>query len=215
MHVPAQPRVGIGPTRVGYSAQHEHGPDHARRLGTFPEAKRPPVSNGRTRARAALGSVLFLAVAPGVVAGLLPWWLTGWRSAGGVPLPVRVAGVALVAVGVAVLLHAFARFVVEGLGTPSPLAPTRHLVIGGLYRYVRNPMYIAVAATIIGQAMLLGRPGLLLYAFAFGVAVGGFVRFYEEPTLTRQFGAEYDAYRRAVPAWWPRRRAWSPDEARC
>ena len=66
-------------------------------------------------------------------------------------------------------------------------------------------MYLAVAATIVGQALILGRPGLLLYALAFGVAVASFVRFYEEPTLARRFGAEYDAYRRAVPAWWPRR----------
>lgn len=163
----------------------------------------------RARFRAAVGSLLFLAVAPGVVAGLLPWWLTGWDSAGAVPVAVSAAGWVLLAAGVAVLLHAFARFVVEGLGTPAPIAPTERLVVGGLFRYVRNPMYLAVAATIVGQAMILGRPGLLLYAVAFGVIVFAFVRFYEEPALTRQFGAEYDAYRRAVPGWWPRRRPWS------
>jgi protein-S-isoprenylcysteine O-methyltransferase Ste14 len=163
---------------------------------------------------AALGSLLFLAVAPGVVAGLVPWWLTGWRSADAVAPPLIACGIVLVAAGVAVLLHAFARFVAEGLGTPAPVAPTRHLVVGGLYRWVRNPMYLAVTATIVGQSLILGRPGLLLYAFAFGVAVAAFVRFYEEPTLARQFGAEYDAYRRAVPAWWPRHRPWSPDDAR-
>jgi protein-S-isoprenylcysteine O-methyltransferase Ste14 len=161
------------------------------------------------RVKAALGSLLFLAVAPGVVAGLLPWWLTGWDSAGDVPPAVSVGGWVLLAIGVGVLLHAFARFVMEGLGTPAPIAPTERLVVGGLFRYVRNPMYLAVAATILGQAMILGRPGLLLYAVAFGVIVFAFVRFYEEPALTRQFGAEYDAYRRAVPGWWPRRRPWS------
>jgi protein-S-isoprenylcysteine O-methyltransferase Ste14 len=118
---------------------------------------------------------------------------------------VVAAGALLVAAGAAVLLHAFARFVVEGIGTPAPVAPPEHLVVGGLYRYVRNPMYLAVAATIIGQALILGRPALLLYVAAFGAAVASFVRFYEEPTLARRFGAEYDAYRRAVPAWWPRR----------
>jgi protein-S-isoprenylcysteine O-methyltransferase Ste14 len=158
--------------------------------------------------------LLFLAVAPGVVAGLLPWWLTGWDSDAAVPLPVVAAGVVLVAVGVGVLVHAFARFVAEGLGTPAPIAPTKHLVVGGLYRYVRNPMYLAVAATIVGQAMILGQTGLLLYAVAFCVAVALFVHFYEEPTLARQFGTEYDTYRRAVPAWWPRRRPWSPDDPR-
>ena len=160
----------------------------------------------RTRLKAALGSLLFLAVAPGVVAGLVPWWLTGWRSAHAVAPPVAAAGVALVAVGAGALLHAFARFVAEGLGTPAPVAPTQQLVVGGLYRYVRNPMYLAVAATIVGQAMILGRPGLLVYALAFGVAVGAFVHLYEEPTLARRYGEQYEAYRRAVPGWWPRRR---------
>jgi protein-S-isoprenylcysteine O-methyltransferase Ste14 len=169
-----------------------------------------PGSRRRARARAAIGSTIFLVFAPGVVAGLLPWWFTGWDSAGAPPLPIVAAGVVLIVVGVAVLLHAFARFVAEGLGTPAPVAPTEILVVGGLYRHVRNPMYLAVAATIVGQAMILGRPGLLLYALAFGVAVGAFVRLYEEPTLARRFGADYDAYRRAVPAWWPRRRPWSP-----
>jgi protein-S-isoprenylcysteine O-methyltransferase Ste14 len=162
------------------------------------------------RIKAAIGSLVFLAVTPGVVAGLVPYWLTGWDAAGSVP-PVQVAaGGALVVAGAAVLLHAFARFVLEGLGTPAPVAPTRHLVVGGLYRYVRNPMYVAVATTIVGQALLLGRPALLLYALAFSVVVWAFVRGYEEPALARSFGAEYEAYRRAVPGWWPRRRPWSP-----
>ena len=161
--------------------------------------------------RAALGSLLFLVVAPGVVAGLLPWLLTGWDAADDVPVLVVVAGVALVAAGAAVLLHAFARFVAEGLGTPAPVAPTERLVVGGLYRYVRNPMYLAVGATIVGQALILGRPALLLYALAFGAAVWTFVRVYEEPTLAARYGAQYDAYRRAVPAWRPRLRPWRGD----
>jgi protein-S-isoprenylcysteine O-methyltransferase Ste14 len=149
--------------------------------------------------------VLFLVVAPGVAAGLVPWWLTGWDAAGDVPWPLVAAGIVLVATGAGVLLHAFARFVVEGIGTPAPVAPPEQLVVGGLYRYVRNPMYLAVTAMIVGQALILGRPALLLYAAAFVAAVASFVHFYEEPTLARRFGAEYDAYRRAVPAWWPRR----------
>jgi protein-S-isoprenylcysteine O-methyltransferase Ste14 len=156
--------------------------------------------------RAALGSLVFLVVAPGVAAGLVPWLLTGWDAAGRVPVARAVAGALLVAAGAGVLLHAFARFVVEGLGTPAPVAPPERLVVGGLYRYVRNPMYLAVAATIVGQALILGRPALLLYALAFGAAVWTFVRLYEEPALARRYGAQYDAYRRAVPGWWPRRR---------
>jgi protein-S-isoprenylcysteine O-methyltransferase Ste14 len=161
------------------------------------------------RATAAAGSAVFFVLAPGVVAGLVPWWLTGWRVRQPLPAwvwwPARVVGGVLVAAGVAVLLHAFARFVTEGIGTPAPVAPTRHLVVGGLYRYVRNPMYLAVLAVIVGQALVLGQPALLLYAAAVGVAVAAFVRGYEEPALRDQYGAEYDAYRRSVPGWWPRR----------
>jgi protein-S-isoprenylcysteine O-methyltransferase Ste14 len=162
------------------------------------------------KARAAAGSLVFLLLAPGVVAGVIPWWLTGWDVREPFPywLPLRIAGLVLLAGGVVVLLHAFARFVVEGLGTPAPIAPTQRLVVGGLYRYVRNPMYLAVGSTIVGQALLLGRPVLLLYAAAFGVVVAAFVRWYEEPTLNRQFGEQYESYRRAVPAWWPRKEPW-------
>ena len=164
------------------------------------------------RARAAAGSLVFLLVAPGVVAGLVPWWLTGWEVRD-VWLPVRIVGGALLVAGAAALLHAFARFVVEGLGTPAPVAPTERLVVGGLYRYVRTPMYLAVAATIVGQALLLGQWILLPYAAAFLGVTAAFVHWYEEPTLRRQFGEEYEEYRRAVRGWWPRRRPWRPGDA--
>jgi protein-S-isoprenylcysteine O-methyltransferase Ste14 len=165
--------------------------------------------------RAALGSLVFFVLAPGVVAGLVPWWLTGWD----VQQPfeywtlLRVLGAVLLAAGVAVLVHSFVRFVVEGVGTPAPVAPTEKLVVGGFYKYVRNPMYVAVLAAIVGQALLLGRLVLLVYAAIVAVAFVTFVRLYEEPTLRSQFGEEYDAYRRAVPAWWPRLRPWQPGEA--
>jgi protein-S-isoprenylcysteine O-methyltransferase Ste14 len=161
------------------------------------------------RAIAAAGSGLFFALAPGVMAGLIPWWLTGWEAKD-TWAPLRVLGAVLVAAGLVVLVQAFARFVVEGVGTPAPVAPTEHLVVGGLYRYVRNPMYMAVAATIAGQALVLGQPALLLYAAAFVAVTAAFARWYEEPALLWRFGAEYEAYRRAVPAWWPRRHAWRP-----
>jgi protein-S-isoprenylcysteine O-methyltransferase Ste14 len=90
---------------------------------------------------AAPGSAVFLVIAPGVVAGLVPWWLTGWRMGLPYPVPVRAAGGVAAAGGIGVLIYAFAQFVVEGLGTPAPPAPTERLVVGGLYRYVRNPMY--------------------------------------------------------------------------
>jgi protein-S-isoprenylcysteine O-methyltransferase Ste14 len=162
-----------------------------------------------SRFQAAFGSVLFLFVAPGVVAGLVPWLLTGWRSAHPASAVV-VVGAVLVALGAGVLLHAFGRFVFEGLGTPAPVAPTKRLVVGGLYRHVRNPMYLAVGATIVGQALLLGRPFLLAYAAVFGLTVATFVLGYEQPTLSERYGDEYTEYRHAVPGWWPRLRPWAP-----
>jgi protein-S-isoprenylcysteine O-methyltransferase Ste14 len=165
------------------------------------------------RSAAATGSAVFFAVAPATVAGLVPWVLTGWRL--GRPwaewAPLRVVGALLVVAGALVLLHAFVRFVAEGLGTPAPVAPTEHLVVGGLYRHVRNPMYLAVVAAIAGQALLLWQPVLVAYAAIMAVAFVVFVLGYEQPTLQRQFGAQYEAYRRAVPAWWPRLRPWRPE----
>jgi protein-S-isoprenylcysteine O-methyltransferase Ste14 len=154
---------------------------------------------------AATGSTLFFALAPGTVAGVMPYLVTQYE-AGEVPLAVRVAGVALTAVAASVLVHAFARFVREGLGTPAPIAPTEFLVRGGLYRYIRNPMYVAVVSAVVGQAAIFGSAALLVYA---GVLLATFVLFvkgYEEPSLREQFGAQYDAYRAAVPGWWPRLR---------
>jgi protein-S-isoprenylcysteine O-methyltransferase Ste14 len=152
---------------------------------------------------------VFLLAAPGVVAGVIPWLLTDWRSSNP-PTAVVVLGAVLIALGAGVLLHAFGRFVFEGRGTPAPTAPTERLVVGGLYRYVRNPMYLAVGATIVGQALVLGRPVLLGYAAVFGALVATFVWTYEEPTLSARYGEEYAAYRRAVPAWRPRLRPWTP-----
>jgi protein-S-isoprenylcysteine O-methyltransferase Ste14 len=153
---------------------------------------------------ATAGSAAFLVIAPGVVAGLVPWWLTGWQPGVGWPAPVRITGAVLTGAGTVVLLAAFAQFAIQGRGTPAPPAPTAQLVVRGLYRYVRNPMYLAVLATITGQALLLSRPGLLGYAAAVAAAVITFVYGYEQPTLTRRYGAHYQAYKRDVPGWWPR-----------
>jgi protein-S-isoprenylcysteine O-methyltransferase Ste14 len=159
------------------------------------------------RYRAALQSVLFLLVAPGIVAGLIPWLITGWR--GSVPGPWQVAaqvlGWLLVAGGATVLLYAFFLFVVDGLGTPAPIAPTKSLVVTGAYRWVRNPMYLAVTSVIVGQVLLFGSWPLLAYAAVVVLAFVTFVHGYEEPTLRSQFGAEYETYLKTVPGWWPRR----------
>jgi protein-S-isoprenylcysteine O-methyltransferase Ste14 len=167
------------------------------------------------RQTAAVGSTVFFVVGPGIVVGLVPWLLTGgWQVREPLPYwaPMRLIGVMLLTAGLIALIQAFARFVVEGLGTPVPVAAPDRLVVGGLYRYVRNPMYVAALAIIVGQALALGQLGLLLYAAVLWLITAAFVRFYEEPTLTRRFGADYEAYRRAVPAWWPRLRPWKPSE---
>jgi protein-S-isoprenylcysteine O-methyltransferase Ste14 len=150
------------------------------------------------------GSAAFLVIAPGVVAGLVPWWLTRWQVGAAFPAPVRITGAVLTAAGAAALLAAFAQFATQGRGTPAPPLPTEQLVVRGLYRYVRNPMYLAVLAVITGQGLLLSRPVLLGYAAAVGVAFIAFVYGYEQPTLALRYGAQYEAYRRAVPGWWPR-----------
>jgi protein-S-isoprenylcysteine O-methyltransferase Ste14 len=166
------------------------------------------------RPTAAVGSAVFFLAAPGVVAGLIPWLLTRWQAREPLPYwaPMRVLGGILLVAGLIALIRAFVRFVMEGLGTPAPIAAPERLVVGGVYRYVRNPMYVAVLAAIVGQGLLLGRLGLLLYAAATWLLVAAFVRWYEEPTLTRRFGEDYETYRRAVPAWWPRLRPWESAE---
>jgi protein-S-isoprenylcysteine O-methyltransferase Ste14 len=167
------------------------------------------------RPTAAVGSAVFFLVGPGIVVGLIPWLLTGgWQVRQPLPywVPMRVLGVVLLVAGLIVLIQAFVRFVVEGLGTPVPVAAPERLVVGGVYRYIRNPMYVAILAAIVGQALLLGRLGLMLYAAAIWLIAAAFVRWYEEPALTRRFGTDFEAYRRAVPAWWPRLRPWKPSE---
>ncbi|TPL92693.1 isoprenylcysteine carboxylmethyltransferase family protein [Mesorhizobium sp. B2-3-12] len=158
---------------------------------------------------ATAGSAAFFIAAPCVVAGLAPWLLSDrWRLPrsslpGMVPL-----GWVLIAVAVAALLHAFGRFALEGLGTPAPVAPTEKLVVGGIYRHVRNPMYVAVLAIILGQVLMFSSWTLAAYGVVAAIAMATFVKLYEEPTLAGRYGAEYEAYRRNVPGWLPRLTPW-------
>jgi protein-S-isoprenylcysteine O-methyltransferase Ste14 len=157
-----------------------------------------------------IGSAVFLVIAPGTVAVLVPRWISHWKV-----LPpllgffgFRIVGILMAACGAGVLIDSFARFALQGLGTPSPVMPTKHLVITGLYRYVRNPMYVGVFSMIIGQALLFGNLRVLWYGVAVGVAVALFVLLYEEPTLRRTFGSEYDEFCANVPRWIPRLSPW-------
>ena len=158
------------------------------------------------RIKAALGSLAFLVLAPGGVAGLMPWLITQWRPLPPSDLPgaLRWAGLILIAGGLAVVIEAFARFAWVGIGTPAPVAPTRRLVVSGFYRFVRNPMYVAVAALIFGQAVLFASWGVALYGVVVVAAFHTFVTLYEEPTLRATYGEEYDGYRAATPRWIPR-----------
>ena len=163
------------------------------------------------RTAAAIGSVIFFVVAPGVVAYLVPYLLAqgqaeAWRLD---PPIVKWVGLALGIAGTIALIECFARFALKGVGTPAPVAPTKHLVVSGLYRYVRNPMYVAVVAIIIAQAMWFASVGVLIYAAVIWAAVTAFVMIYEEPTLARTFGDEYAIYRANVRRWIPRLVPWS------
>ena len=157
-----------------------------------------------------MGSFFFFWLAPGVVAGVVPFALVGWTMQPpllGLPGG-RVVGAVAVAAGLACLLDSFARFALEGRGTPAPVVQTEVLVASGLYRFVRNPMYVAVLTVISGQALLFGQPGLFAYAGVMLVVFHLNVRFYEEPTLRRRFGGSYETYCLHVGRWWPRLTPW-------
>jgi protein-S-isoprenylcysteine O-methyltransferase Ste14 len=162
------------------------------------------------RPPAVLGSLVFLVLAPGTVAGVVPWWLSQWRVRPpllGLGL-LRGAGLALILLGAAALLESFARFALRGRGTPAPVLPTRDLVVSGLYRHVRNPMYVAVVSVVAGQGLLLGDLRLLGYGALLWGVFHAFVLGYEEPALRRAYGERYERFRANVPRWLPRLRPW-------
>ena len=158
------------------------------------------------RASAIFGSAIFLVVAPGTLAIYLPWAVTHWRFAPplhGVFL-LRILGGLMIAGGLPILLDSFARFAIQGLGTPAPIAPAQRLVVTGLYRWVRNPMYVAVSLLIFGQGLLFGSARLLQYGLIVWLGCFAFVVLYEEPALSRKFGKEYEEFCVQVPRWIPR-----------
>src|SRR5262250_2171124 len=164
------------------------------------------MANAMSRFSALAGSALFLVVAPGSLAVWVPWTLCRWRFAP--PLlglfSLRILGALLIGVGLPVLLDSFARFALQGLGTPAPVAPPKHLVVTGLYRYVLNPMYVAVTALIVGQGLLFGSSMVLEYGAIVWVGFFLFVLAYEEPALAGRFCEQYQRYRANVRRWIPR-----------
>jgi 4-carboxymuconolactone decarboxylase len=157
-----------------------------------------------------------VSVAWGVAVGgtfgcLLPYLLGDWHFHR--PLPywavAQAAGGLLICAGLVPIVQSFIEFT-KADGTPVPVASPPRLVVSGFYRYVRNPIYVGFLAVLIGEVLLFGSPGLLEYtAVAWGIGAAA-VRFYEEPTLARKFGAEYRDYQRAVRAWVPRLHPWTP-----
>lgn len=156
---------------------------------------------------AAGGTALFALFVQGVGVVLLPYAFTHWLPGTSWPFALRVLGVGLIVVGGGVVIWAFVQFAAEGIGIPIPgESMSRRLIVGGPYRYVRNPLYVGSAVAITGQALLLGRPVLLVYAAVFLVLTFALAHWIEDPALAVRFGAEFDAYRAQVPGWWPRLR---------
>lgn len=175
---------------------------------TLPQ--QPPPETRTRRALAILGTAVFLALAPGFFVVLVPYWISRWQFQP--PFlgfaPFRIIGALLIIAATAVLLESFARFALQGLGTPAPVFPTQHLVVKGFYRYVRNPMYLAVVTMVISQGLLFGNLRVLVYGLCAWLVTHIFVLTYEEPTLRKTFGVEYGAYRANVPRWIPRLAPW-------
>jgi len=157
-----------------------------------------------------LRALSFFLLAPGLVIGVVPLLLLRRERRFATVVDVGTyLGALVVLAGVAGLLWCFVLFVRRGRGTPAPYDPPRALVATGPYAVSRNPMYVCVWTALAGE-MLVARSGALAaYAAAVVVATVTFVRLYEEPTLRRRFGPDYDAYRARVPRWlgWPRGRA--------
>jgi protein-S-isoprenylcysteine O-methyltransferase Ste14 len=164
----------------------------------------------KARGFALLGTAMFLLLAPGTVAGYIPWLIDRWHvhaSFFGFTA-LRIMGVLLMAVGAVILIEAFLRFALQGMGTPAPIFPTRHLVVRGSYRYVRNPMYVAVVSLILGQGFFFGDIRVLIYGLCAWLVSHLFVLIYEEPTLRRSFPGDYEGFTTHVPRWIPRLTPW-------
>ena len=164
-----------------------------------------------------VGSIVFFFLAPFVVACVLPFLLFGWsvnQPMFGL-IDTKVAGIIAITIGVACLLACFGRFALEGRGTPAPIAQTEILVVTGLYRFVRNPMYVAVVTIVLGEGLLFGQFLLFAYAGGIWIVFHLFVRLYEERRLAQRFGRSYEIYCDHVRRWLPRLKPWSSSRDQC
>jgi len=158
----------------------------------------------------ALRSLLWTFLLPGTVAGWVPWVYFGVRRVRiDTARPLHWLGLAVLLVGLAILFACIYEFAKSGKGTLSPADPPKHLVVQGLYRYARNPMYIGVVTTLIGESILVGTSAIATYAASVFIGFSIWVKIYEEPWLERTFGEEFTRYKSAVPMWIPRLRPYS------
>jgi protein-S-isoprenylcysteine O-methyltransferase Ste14 len=148
-------------------------------------------------------AALFIAIAPGSIAGWLPWYISGWKRPR-LDEPLGVGGVIVAVFGWLVLLWCAREFAIRGRGTPAPYDPPRQLVADGLYRFVRNPMYVAVIISLLGQAALYRSRSVLWYTAIVALGFHLRVMLYEEPKLRELFGRSFDDYTARVPRWLPR-----------
>jgi protein-S-isoprenylcysteine O-methyltransferase Ste14 len=155
---------------------------------------------------------------PVTVAGMIPALILtrylpnpGWGLAAPLNVLPTLAGVALIAAGLYLILTTIGLFVTLGKGTLAPWDPPQKLVVTGIYCYVRNPMISGVVAVLFGQALLFSSFPLLLYAGFVFAANAVYIPLSEEPGLRRRFGHQYDDYARQVPRWLPRRTPYTPE----
>jgi len=167
-----------------------------------------------TQRRNIVVSILFVIFGgPGIVLLYLPLWITRFHIPAGEPMWQRLVAGALIVVGLTPALESVSRFIFVGRGTLIPVAPPEHLVVSGLYRYVRNPMYVGVMVALTGEAILFWNSGILIEAILVSIGFDIFIRFHEEPSLARRHPDEYPSYKRNVPRWIPRLRPWNASQS--
>jgi protein-S-isoprenylcysteine O-methyltransferase Ste14 len=148
-------------------------------------------------------TLIFTVVVPGTVTILIPRWLHSAATPADLPATLRFAGWPTLCLGIVVYLSCAWDFAVAGRGTPAPIDPPKALVARGLYKHVRNPMYLGILSILVGEAFVVRSRVLLAYAGAVWLLFFLFVLLYEEPALQKKFGAAYERYRREVPRWIP------------
>ena len=149
-----------------------------------------------------LKALIFTVVVPGTVTVVLPYLILTSKTAFSFGT-LQLIGLLPLALGAIVYFWCLWDFTFTGRGTPAPVDPPKVLVARGLYRTVRNPMYVGVLSILFGEAIVFNSWALLRYALIFGLGFHLFVVFYEEPTLKKKFGVAYEEYCKTVPRWIP------------